>query len=184
MTPVARLRHLAKRGREALVGLAILGVALWWTAVAVGPLAWLAAPVAAGGLALLWTGLQRYRVRPGGDGPGFVEITEGRVIYFGPETGGAIALDTLTAISLVPTARGSIWRLTVPEGALAIPVAARGGEALIDAFARLPGFSLARLPAGLQPPGPAPLTVWRRPGASGVLDLSPLPPAPPPEGPG
>lgn len=152
----------AARWREALGGAALLALALWWWATALGPLVWLALPAGLAGAALAALGLLRGRLRLGGQGPGVVDIAEGRIAYFGPDIGGAVALEVLEEVALVPGAGGAYWRLSAGGEALAIPVTAAGADALIDAFARLPGFRLDRLPAGLRPAGSAPLVVWHR----------------------
>ena len=47
-----------------------------------------------------------------------------------------------------------------------MPAGALGAEALLDAFAALPGFEASRALAALERPAGAPVAVWRAPGAS------------------
>ncbi|MFN3613579.1 MAG: hypothetical protein ACK4WC_03340 [Rubrimonas sp.] len=90
------------------------------------------------------------------DGPGVVMVREGQIVYFGPDAGGAVDLDALNAVIVEP---GGVWQLRATEAAtLRIPMAATGAEALLDAFAALPGFD----PGRAAPDAAAPTIVWRR----------------------
>lgn len=114
-----------------------------------GPAALRGAPVALGLTALalvvsLWLGrdaLARLRLARAG-GAGVVDVAEGRIAYFGPETGGVADLDALRTVEITAAAE---WLLRPVDGPpLRIPLAAEGAAALPDAFAALPGFSVAR----------------------------------------
>lgn len=103
----------------------------------------------------------------GANGPGVVEIAERRVAYFGPETGGVVALDALVAVAAWPDGRGrvAVWELIPAEGApLAVPAGARGAEALPDALAALPGFDTLSVPRRLARAGRGRTVLWRRAG--------------------
>ena len=152
-----------RRRRGEMVG-AVCGAA----ALALAPAALKGAPVAvvaalalaAAAVWLVRDALTRARLaaRPG---PGVVAVREGRLVYFGPETGGVADLDGLVAIEI--SAAGA-WVLRGADGAaLTAPTAAAGAEALLDAFAALPGFDRAAVDRALNRPGVHAI-VWRRRG--------------------
>ncbi len=151
------------RWREVLVGLAVTLIGLWWIA---GPGGLLAVPGWAfviGGGALGFVGAQRARFRGAGDGPGAVQVDEGQIAYFGPLTGGVIALETLERLSLDARAHPAHWRLEAPgQEALMIPVTAAGADALFDAFAKLPGLRTERMLGELRAGHKHAVVIWER----------------------
>lgn len=150
------------RWRECLVAFGLLILAFWfWRAG--GLLAYLAPLVALGACALGWLGLQRARFRKSGEGAGVVQVVEGQISYFGPETGGAVAVNDLQRLILDNTATPPHWRLSqrgLPE--LAIPVDARGSDALFDAFSHLPGLRTERMLTEMQRQNPQAVVIWER----------------------
>lgn len=107
--------------------------------------------------------------------PGFVEVVEGEVRYFGPTFGGAVSLDDLTEIRLLTLRGRRMWRLKQADGqALLVPVDAAGAEALYDGFTSLPGLDMGAVLAALTPaqgePGliaadhPEMALIWHRKG--------------------
>ena len=97
--------------------------------------------------------------------PGFVEVEEGAIRYYGARAlGGEVALRDLAQIRLIRLDGHAHWRLKTQAGeALLIPVEAAGAAALADAFAALPGFDLGTASAALAA-NDAFRTVWQRPG--------------------
>ena len=89
--------------------------------------------------------------------PGLVEVDEGQIGYFGPRSGGCLALADLVELRLIWLGGHRLWRLRQLDGqALLIPVDAQGSERLFDAFAALPGIDMAQLVAALsETAGPA-----------------------------
>lgn len=151
------------RWREPLIGGALLALGVWWI-LGTGLLVWAGAAVAALGAVVLLTGLQRVRFDRGADGPGVVRVDERRILYMGPLDGGTVALDELRRLDLDPAAHPApVWVMTGPEGALHVPVTARGADALLGAFAALPGLETGRLLHELSRGGEAAVTVWERP---------------------
>lgn len=138
---LARWRELA-----AAVGLGLAGL---WLGSRGG---YVLVPV---GLALVALGagwaviaLRRLRFARAVTLPGWVEIDEGQLGYYGPGIGGFISLRDLSEIRLLTLRGVPHWRLKQADGqALLIPLAAKGAEALYDAFAALPGIDMARLSA-------------------------------------
>lgn len=151
------------RWREVLVASAVALVGLWWI---IGPGRLLAVP----GWALLLTGaalgvigFQRARFRSGGDGPGAVQVDEGQIAYFGPLTGGVMALQSLERLSLDARSHPAHWRLDAPgQDALLIPVNAAGSEGLFDAFATLPGLRTERMLHELRGGQSHAVVIWER----------------------
>ncbi len=153
------------------MGVALVITGAWWL---LGPGRLLVLPGAAlvvVGAALVWLGGQRAQFRNDGQGPGTVEVDEGQIRYFGPLTGGAVALQDLTALSLDRAQFPAHWRLSQPgQPDLMIPTNADGAEALFDAFATLPGLQTARMLQELQREGGHAVVIWRR-GSAGVTRL-------------
>lgn len=161
------------RWREVLAGGAIALLGLWWL---LGPGQLLVLPAIAlliAGVALVWVGVQRARFRSGGKGPGSVSIDEGQITYYGPLTGGMIALREMTELTLDKTLFPTHWRLRQPgQPALLIPVNAEGAEALFDAFATLSGLRTERMLHALQGAEKHAIVIWqRRPGETAQISL-------------
>ncbi|WP_235866828.1 hypothetical protein [Salibaculum griseiflavum] len=155
------VKALLLRWREALIGLAVAALGLYWGLVSFGILRWLGWVIVVAGLALIVTGIQRGRFRRAGDGPGIVTVREGRVAYMGPEAGGIVDIDALLRLDLSPD--GPAWVLISEDGSrLTIPADARGADQLFDLFATLPGLGLDHLLHLLDHPGETPQTLWQR----------------------
>ena len=151
------------RWREMIVAAAIAILGLWWI---VGPGRLLAVPGWAflvGGIALGLVGFQRGRFRGAGDGPGAVQVDEGQIAYFGPLTGGVVALASLERLSLDATSSPAHWRLDAPDqAAVLIPVNAAGSDALFDAFSKLPGLRTERMLSELRSRRRHAVVIWSR----------------------
>ena len=86
------------RAREILVGLAVLILGAVW-ALGSGLLSYIGIVIVALAAALIVVGIQRTRFRIKGAGPGVVRVDEGQIAYFGPLTGGVIALREMERLS-------------------------------------------------------------------------------------
>ena len=75
------------RWREVLVGLAVVGLGVWWYLGAFGIWRWVAVALIAAGGAITWEGIRRARFAPGSGGAGVVEVDERQITYFGPTEG-------------------------------------------------------------------------------------------------
>jgi hypothetical protein len=151
------------RWREVLFG---LGAGLFGVWLIVGPgflLAILGYAFVVAGAALVWLGIQRSRFRGADGGAGAVQVDEGQVSYFGPLTGGSVALRELQTLTLDGTLFPAHWRLS-QEGSppLLIPVNAAGSEALFDAFATLPGLKTERMLSTLNANPHQAVVIWHR----------------------
>ena len=145
-----------RRWREVILAacLALLGL---WLATRSGPIP-LSAGLAVLALSAAWalSGWRRMRFAQDIATPGFVEVIEGEVRYFGPSFGGAVSLSDLTELRLMTLHGRRLWRLKQRDGqALLIPVDAAGAEALFDGFTALPGLDMAAVLAALSPSSPA-----------------------------
>ena len=122
-------------------GALVLLIGTWWAVGVGGLLFWIGAFTMLSGAALIVLGIQRARFRIPGQGPGVVQVTEGQVAYFGPLSGGAVALSDLSRLQIRTDTKPGHWMLSQPgRGDLYIPLTADGAETLFDAFARLPGL--------------------------------------------
>ncbi|MBT8459553.1 MAG: hypothetical protein HKP37_05690 [Boseongicola sp.] len=113
------------------------------------------------GSALMFVGMQRARFRATGGGIGVVDVDERQISYFGPASGGAVTLEDLARIAVVPP---HAWELSDSFGrVLEIPVNAEGADALFDAFSALPGISASRLGDATRVKPVARTSVWEKP---------------------
>ena len=152
------------RWREVLVGTALLAIGLWWVLTTIGLLHWLGYVVLVLAVATLAAGLQRARFRAGSGGPGVVRVDEGQVAYFGPLTGGVVAIGDLVTLKLDPRARPAHWILSQPgQPELAIPLTAEGADALFDAFATLPGIRTEHMLAQMRRRSGQTVVIWQKP---------------------
>ncbi len=87
------------RWREAIIGTGLLIPGLWWAFAGTGLMPYIGGALIILGALLIFVGIQRARFRIPGNGPGIVQVTEDQVTYFGPLTGGAVALSDLTHLS-------------------------------------------------------------------------------------
>ena len=115
-----------------------------------------------GGIALGYTGIQRARLK-GGDGPGVVQVDEGRITYFGPLDGGSVGVSDLQRIEIEPKGfPNAHWVLSGTDSVLNIPVDAHGAETLLDAFAVLRGLPTERILRAAAHPPRERTTLWTR----------------------
>jgi hypothetical protein len=151
------------RWREVIAGGMLGGLGLWLIS---GPGFLLAVPgyaFLAGGVALVWMGVQRGRFRGPGDGAGAVQIDEGQVTYFGPLTGGTVSLREMDSLTLEGAMFPAHWRLAqAGQVPLLIPVNAAGADALFDAFATLPGLKTERMLGALRDNPRQAVVIWQR----------------------
>ncbi|WP_025311018.1 hypothetical protein [Roseicyclus elongatus] len=152
-----------KRWREVIVVLAV-GLLGLWIATDPGPiLRGFGLLLAVAAVAALVPAIRRARFAALGDGPGVVQVDERRILYMGPVHGGAVALDELNLISLRRAADGhGTWVLVEGAQVLTIPVNAKGGDALFDAFTALPGLSAQRVLSVLEKTDSGTHRLWAR----------------------
>ncbi|MBR9764092.1 MAG: hypothetical protein GYB53_11355 [Rhodobacteraceae bacterium] len=161
------VRSALLRWREALLGAVVLGLGLWGVVGTYGYIPWLAGVLALIGAALVLAGVQRAHFRNAAGGIGVVKIDEGQIAYFGPFTGGVVALTEISRLSLDPGTRPPSWRLVqLGQPDLLIPLDAEGADALFDIFAALPGLRTHKLVSEVQratrAETPHPVVIWDR----------------------
>ncbi|MFT6774613.1 MAG: hypothetical protein ACJA1L_002327 [Paracoccaceae bacterium] len=164
--PPSRARAILSRWAETAAAGAITAAALAYGVDAVSVGAWggwallaLAIPLA------LWLRLAAIRAisMRNGLGAGVAMVDERRVTYMGPETGGALSLDTLRAVD-IESGDAPTWILREEGGpTLRIPAGADGADLLPEALAALPGFSEPKALRALAASGRAIHPIWRRP---------------------
>ncbi len=152
------------RWREVLMALAIILIGLW---IALRPggviVTGFGYVLIALGAAFMVPALRRARFMTGTDGPGAVEVDEGRILYMGPQTGGTMALDDLRVLSVRRDGGDQVtWVLADATQLLVIPVHAAGADALFDAFAALPGLNVERLIRAVQSRTKGSQRLWSR----------------------
>ena len=151
------------RWREVLTGAAVAALGLSWVLGPGGLLGWVGWLLIVAGLALVVVGVQRARFRAGSDGPGIVTVDEGQITYFGPLTGGAVAVSEFERLTLDPTLKPPHWVLQQPgQPPLHIPINAKGAETLFDVFATLPGLRTEHMLGALNGAGTHPVVIWQR----------------------
>lgn len=151
------------RWREVIAGVTSAVLGLWWLTHNSALLYLPAAALIISGAALIWMGVQRARFRGAGQGPGTVQVNEGQIAYFGPLTGGVLALAELVEIKLDGTQYPPHWHLKHGGAeALLIPVNADGADKLFDAFASLPGLRTDRMLAALDAVQDRTIVIWTR----------------------
>ena len=156
-------RQALYRWREVIAAAVVLVLGLWWGLTAIGIMTWIGWILVLVSAAFGYAAIQRLRFHPGAGGPGVVQVAERQIAYFGPLTGGVIALDDLVGLDVVGDAHPAHWRLWSDAGeVLDIPLTAEGSEALFDAFASLPGLRSEQLIAASRVQEPATRLVWRR----------------------
>lgn len=137
---------LLRRWSEVIAASCVVALGLW-IAARPGPVVqgFGYVLVALAALALI-PAVRRARFATAGDGPGIVQVIEGRILYMGPVTGGAISLAELTELALRRDHAGAaVWVLREAGQDLEVPVDATGADALFDAFTTLPGLGAQRL---------------------------------------
>ena len=155
-------REVLARWREAVIGLAILGLGLYWS-TGFGILQWVGFVVAAIGAVVIFSGVQHARFRSGNGGPGVVTVDEGAISYFGPFNGGSVSIRELEMLSLDPRAEPPVWVLSQPGQAdLYVPVNAEAADSLFDAFAALPGIRTDHLLAAVNKGGDDVVVIWAK----------------------
>lgn len=153
---------LNKYKAVAILG-AIFGAGGYWAFFSFGLLAWLGYIVMGVSGVLLFSFLQRAWFSRGDGGRGFVEIDEGQISYFAPDSGGVIAVRELCELAYDGRPNPPVWTLSqagLPD--LVIPVNAKGAAELFDAFAALPGLSADRLLGAQRGATDHARVIWRK----------------------
>ncbi|MEO0774388.1 MAG: hypothetical protein AAFZ04_14560 [Pseudomonadota bacterium] len=158
------------RWREVLAGASGVVFGLWWLLTGASLTRWVGGAVALASLALVVAGVQRGRFRGQSGGLGVVRADEGQVAYFGPLTGGVVALSEMQELRYDATGKPGHWVLAQPgQPDLFIPVNAEGADALFDIFVRLPGLKTERLLSVMGTTGKSQTVLWQRDQSAALL---------------
>jgi hypothetical protein len=152
------------RWREALTGLVLGGIGIWWTLASFGIVRAIGMILVFGAFILVIAGIQQARFRQTGIGPGIVQVAERRLAYFGPLTGGQMDIADLTRLELDPNGLPAAhWVLTGIGGqSIAIPVNAQNADALFDLFGSLEGIQTGVMLDALSQTPDVRVTVWEK----------------------
>lgn len=147
-----------RRWREAMIGAAVALLGAYWVTTG-GLLRLFGIATLLIGAALAFSGIQRGRLRASSLGIGVVQLIEGQIGYFGPLTGGVMAVADIEKVSR----HGKDWVLEGVGQRLEIPADAKGADCLIDAFAMLPGLDMYTIVASVEKRTGQTRLVWKRP---------------------
>jgi len=154
------LTDALRRWSEVLASLGLSGFGLWMLQSHDRFIQILGTAIIATGLGLALVAWRRMRFHRDTDAAGIVQVVEGQISYFGPETGGFVGIGQVVELHLVD--HGQTWRLVTPDESLHIPVAAQGSDALFDAFAQFAGLRMVDVLSALDHPQPA-RVLWLHP---------------------
>jgi hypothetical protein len=151
------------RFREILTGVGITALGLYWIFGTYGVLPIVGYVFFAFGAGLIGLGIQRTRFRSGAGGPGVVQVDEGQISYFGPLSGGIVAIADLERLTLDHASTPAHWVLDQRgQSPVYVPLNATGADDLFDAFATLPGLRTERMLAHLKRAQPHAVVIWER----------------------
>lgn len=157
------VKEALMRWRGVIASLVVAALGLWWLVTGFGFIPWIGAALLVAGIALALAALQKMRFSQGRGGPGVVEHLEGQVVYYGPDSGGVVALTELYRLELDPSRSPAVWRMYQTKmDTVEIPVTAEGADALFDIFSRLPGINTTRMIDELRSGAHDPVTIWRK----------------------
>lgn len=156
------VRALARRWREVIAAACLAGFGLsvmWRGGYVLVPLGMGMVALAAGWGLIAFRRIHFLRQV---DAPGFIDVDEGQIGYYGPGFGGFIALADVAELRLADHHGTRVWRLKTADGqVILLPVDAAGADRLYDAFAALPDIDMAALAAALAHGQPT-LPLWKR----------------------
>jgi hypothetical protein len=151
-----------RRWREVLIATLMTALGAHWFLTSFGLFRALGALIGILGGVWVVLALRRARFDRGGVGAGVVPLDEGRLGYFGPETGGALAVEGLVSIRMLVDGSGrKRWYLLAQDTTpLDIPVNAEGADQLFDVFSNLPGLDMKVVQAALDEPLSEEILLW------------------------
>jgi len=151
------------RWREIIVAIMLASLGTYWALRGAPIMQYIGGIVIGLAVLLAIVGFQRARFRQKGGGIGFIQVSEARITYFGPLTGGTIALPELIKISYDHKSLPAHWVLHDEIGqSLFIPANAQGTESLFDAFASLDGFQTEAMLRTINTSSHDVSVIWRR----------------------
>ena len=150
--------------REVILAAVFVALCLWWASASFGFMRWVGYGGAAVFVILAFAALQRARFASKGQGIGVVEVDEGVVSYLTAYTGGQIEIEAMTAVLLLPAAKGEAhWQLEAPgQIPLTIPLNAVDAEKLFDVFVSLDGIETEKMLKQIKESPKSPVVIWRK----------------------
>lgn len=136
---------LLRTWRDVIIGVVVFALGLWFGTQSFGALALFGVALMITGVALGWAGWQRARIRISHGGPGVIELTERQLSYFAAQGGVRFSLDDVIRVDIETTDGGPIaddlfWVFRLSDQSLwRIPGSADGAQVLIDMLAGFPG---------------------------------------------
>ncbi len=157
------IRQAVERFRDAIIGVGISLLGIYWALAASGFMAIVGTSLAVAGALLVFAGIQRGRFRSGSEGPGVVRVDEGQVTYYGPFEGGSLIIDELEKVRFDATTRPrGEWILKNRQGIeLRIPVDAEGAETLFDVFTSLEGLQTEKMLSAINDRQARQVVIWQ-----------------------
>lgn len=151
------------RIREVLIALGLGALGAYWATAFFGLLQYIGYVLLALAVVVFIMGLQRFRFRANTTGAGVVTVIEGQITYFGPYSGGTIAIPDISRITLIQKPTSKCWVLEQPaQPAITIPVDAKGADGLFDAFASLQGLRIEHMLSMLSREIAQPVLIWQQ----------------------
>ena len=151
------------RWRELILGIIIMALGANWYITSFGLLKFAGAVTILFGAITIFVGQQRGRFRVNGLAPGIVSLIEGQISYLGTKNRGTVAIADITGVSLITHEEMRSWRLDQnAQASLIIPVTAKGGELLFDAFTELKGLNLENMVRQISRANKHSAVIWRR----------------------
>ncbi|CUH84625.1 hypothetical protein [Thalassovita mediterranea] len=151
-----------RRWREVLISALMTALGAHWFLTSFGLFRAMGALIVILGGVWVILAVRRARFDRGGGGAGVVTLDEGRLGYFGPETGGTLAVEALVSIRMLVDEKGrkSWYILAQDTTPLDIPVNAEGADQLFDVFSNLPGLDMKVVQAALDEPLNEEILLW------------------------
>ena len=161
--PAAKAKIAQYKEFWAAIGVSVLG--LWVCLASFGFVKILGIALIILGALLSWTGLIKARLRIMGAAEGVLEVDERQLTWFGPYGGHVLSLNEIQRIEVAGdgTQISAHWIFTdLTQGPVAVPMAATGNEALIDALALFQGLRYARVQELLQSGTQFREVIWKK----------------------
>lgn len=149
-------------------GAAIVALGLWFAVGFFGVLSWLGWVLCLPGLALMWTGWLRARIRPRTGGQGVVEIDERQVTWLTGEGGTRFSLDDVVRIDIETNDRGPFeddmfWIFTLHDGSRhEVSGGAADGESIFDALSAFSGVNFENVIRASSSTDNARFAIWQK----------------------
>lgn len=157
-----------RKNAEFLVGLALMLVGVLMVQQPGFAAQGVGAVLGAIGISVVFTAYRRRRFGSDAMGPGVVEVDERQISYFAVQGGGAISVDALARVTLLPSfgrqTKGEVhWLFEEDGGAqLLIPNSAQGSDRFFDVVAALKDVDFAALDRAMTGQADNNTVIWKK----------------------